>query len=339
MLLSSALETFSVVVATYVANELSSQPLCLAIIGSPAPTLVKKVSELPRMRMVVDVRVRTFASYFQERATSDGEVEPPSVFLMTHFARLLAKRSELRAPTLERLCAFHESQSCAGSKRNIGVIALVDPEFEERLWRPHEVGERFLHWRVGAETVGLVDGQQANHKRLLTRLAKLNESPEVRIPPAMDEAIRELAALAATARSYVHRDRHSREIVAWEVEPQDRLEGQLRHFVRALTIVRGLNEPTLKEFDFAESAAFSSVPREGLRVMACVGGGPFRAGGLYRDSGLKRTAFYRAAGDLEALGVVRWERADRRERVLVAADPWKPLFGRVRAAIRRGLPV
>ena len=267
-------EIIDVVMATYVANNLSTDPLWLLVIGPPSHAK----TEILRGFSGHQYQGRD-TSYFLSNLTPStlvsgmppkkGKPEPSLVYrldgklvVLKDFTSILSMRSESQQEIIAQLREMYDGQYTKDFGNGVsvnwsgrfGLIGACTPAYDRHYGIIAQMGERFILYRVDGDDsisigkralamVGREDEQRDEIRdavhRFIDRFQEPDSIPIQMDDPSVSDAIVNLACLVAMGRCPVDRERGSNEIL-YEPAPEGpaRLTKQMTQLGMGLSIVR-----------------------------------------------------------------------------------------------------
>lgn len=303
--------------------------LAIAPPGSMKTVLLESFRGLPGVHFVDEVTPKTFLSGKVDEtgrkrkrpASLLHRIGPDGILIAADFSTYTADPKTLRV-ILAQLRRIYDGNYC----REFGT----DEHLEERDWQGRltflagavpdvdrhyslfqSLGERFIRtrWpRAGGVETGLqamehtdmvkAELRKAVHSLMLPILSNPQTAPT--ILEKIKLRIANLGEFIALSRSYIERDRNTREAVGGPVaEGNTRLPQQLCQLARGLALLDGRSEANENDYKLVCRAAFDSLPPPRLAVLKAIlaGKSPF-------SLGLPKATASRALEDLELSGVV-----------------------------------
>ncbi|MGB2668061.1 MAG: hypothetical protein WAK48_28970 [Candidatus Acidiferrum sp.] len=303
--------------------------LAIAPPGSMKTVLLEGFRGLPRVCFVDEITPKTFLSgKVDERgqkrkspASLLHRIGPDGILIAADFSTYTADPKTLKV-ILAQLRRIYDGNYC----REFGT----DEHLEERNWEGRltflagavpdvdrhyslfqSLGERFIRtrWpRAGGVKAALqamehtdaigAELRDSVHSLLLPILSDPQMAPS--IPAEIKHQIANLGEFMALSRSYIERDRNTREAVGVPVaEGNTRLPKQLCQLARGLALLEGHSEVREEDYKLVCRAAFDSLPLARIAALKAIleGKSPFTIG-------QPKATVSRALEDLELSGVL-----------------------------------
>jgi hypothetical protein len=318
------------VIASHAVKEFSPVwNLAIAPPGSMKTDLLEGFRGLPRVFFVDEVTPKTFLSgKVDERgrkrkspASLLHRIGPDGILIAADFSTYTADAQTLKV-ILAQLRRIYDGNYCRefGTDENLEernwkgrltFLAGAVPDVDQHYSLFQSLGERFIRtrWpRAGGVETALQAMEHTNaiedelreavHSVLLPILSNPQTAPF--IPSEIKLGNANLGEFMALSRSYVERDRNTREAVGFPVtEGNTRLPQQLCQLARGLALLEGHSEVNEEDYKLVCRAAFDSLPPARMVTLKAIleGKSPFTIG-------LPKATVSRTLEDLELSGVL-----------------------------------
>lgn len=345
------------VLAAAATRELDADPLWLLVVGPSSSSKTEAVRLLDRAasRALDDFTIAGLLGWRKR-----GKAWEPSGVLADHPGAVLATIADLStllagADRGERDAAYallrraydghvtrDQQQGRLEWRGRLTLIAAVTPEIDRQRTHAQALGERWVYVRVpdlSDETrrrglarvrARAAAGNTAQWRRELADTAASvladaqTRAADVTLGDDLARTVDDAAIIAALVRAHVPRDGYGRRDILDVPVPEEpfRLAAGLAMLARGVLALR-LDETIAERLVLR--AALDSVPLTRRRVLSVLANGEaLTAHAIARASGLNNTVARTVLQDLEAIGLVTWDGADRDDADDDATRSWKP---------------
>lgn len=350
-------DQIDVVLASIATNSLPDDPLWLFFVGPPGSGKTEDIQAVSQHPEVYPLSSLTPAALITTLKSDDGKGNSLAprldgkVLAMKDFTVVLSMQNDARHELFGILRDLYDgsgARACATGevrvKSKFNFIAGVTGAIEEHTDVQSQLGARFLHYRVS-------DGDE--RERIKRSLANAKDKGKMReelsdaalgclqgikrtrpkVSAAFQDRIIRLADLLARARSYVARDRDSKQLLrAPEVEVGTRIVCQLIKLGLGVAMVRGKRELSWEEYGILRKVVLDTMPSLRRMVLFYLLDRPSlpkdeKDYGEWRSTdqitkGLKisKSTVDRNLQDLHSLGVID---NDKREATTKKVQVWK----------------
>jgi hypothetical protein len=321
---------YSVVAAHCITEYPPCWLLGIAPSGSMKTDLIESLRGLPRIHFADEVTANTFLS----GKLDEGKVREHSpsllhrigtdgILAVADFSTFACQDPRRLATVLSQLRRIYDGDYSRefGTEENLAdrtwegrltFLAGATPDIDAHYKIFQLMGERFARLRMpraGGVKTGvkallprktLKLQLRAAVKGLLKPILDLTESPAVDISPEMIERIAAMTEIVTRARTYIVRDRSSREM---ESEPapegNTRLPQEIAQIGRGWALLNGRQSVGEEEFQLTHRVALDSMPPIRKQVLAAV-----ETGKSAYSTCLPKGVISRAVEDLRAVGLI-----------------------------------
>lgn len=275
-------------------------PMLIAPPGSMKTELLAALDGVPLVHLVDQLTPQTLISGQIHNPTSQRSpsllhrIGPSGILISPDFSTILAMKPEARGSVLADLRRIYDGQinKAFGTVDDpakhawtgrLTLVVAVTQEIDRLYGAVQSLGDRFVmirwHRAGGVEAAVAAMNQdraaaRAELKNAVKQLFEARRSGDPVIPGPLQVAIGALAEIAVRARTHVHRDSSSKEMVdVPEPESPTRLAQQLAQLAKGSAYL--VNRPTVNEEDLAvvRRVAFDCIPpRKRLIFQALIDG-------------------------------------------------------------------
>jgi hypothetical protein len=286
------------ILALTIANKFDAEPLWGFLVGPPSSLktqLLVALKGCPWVNFLSTLTPQTLISGWSNRSGKNCSLLPKlggRVLVIKEFTSVLQMRTEWRAEIFAQLREIYDGYYTkyfgTGEKVDwegkMGLIAAVTPEIERYTSVNQTLGERFLYYRMPANSQHAVAARsRENTTRLSGKrvdvgdaiLAHLDlfDNAELNFAPCvstvMENKLDSLAVFCANGRTPVIRDHYdrSRIDVMPETEGVGRVSQQLCLLSYALAAIRGIAGVDEGVYEVVKRVAASLIPRRRMKIM------------------------------------------------------------------------
>jgi hypothetical protein len=333
----------TIALSQYVAHtKLNDVPVWSFILGSSSSGKsipIKAVSYLPNTHKLDDTNKNSFLSGAKN---SEGILEAfkelpngtkNGVILIPDFSTILNLYPEERSQIQAQLRRIYDGElkkdtgiGTTSWKGKVTVIAACTPAIERYWGLGHDLGERFVYYRIpitdSEESMDSMSDRtikQINHdaeieknfKQLILQFVGLEDKfPNISTNSIdwKEEGLISLVTLVAKVRRSVSRDTYSKNRDIIDIDPPEspaRLMKALAQVTIGHTML--MREPIINSYNIAvaKELAFGSIPfKRGLILKALIAHGTLNASVLTQITHIPYTTIHRVIEDMEAMSIV-----------------------------------
>lgn len=329
-------EPIRIVVATYIASHIASDPLWLFIIAPPSSLkteIISSFSGLGDIYPLSDLTEKTLLSGWEKGKASLINKLDGKIITMKDFTTVLSMRRESRAIILGQLREIYDGsiKKAYGTgdvvdwHGKVGFIAGVTPEIDRHYSVFQSLGERFIQVRIRAAnpfTVALRaiqgTGTERNFRSAISKLMTLccteylKRDSYPKIPTDIQQRLAALASICVKARSHITRNRQNRDVEYMpEPEAPARLVKQFVLLAQGLAWVRDGVEVNEGDFKTVFRVGMDSLPIVRAKIIQLlIDSSIIKLDQVTEQTSIPNTTANRTLEDLVCLGLLEKTNVD-----------------------------